>query len=60
MNDLEKIPPEILGLERFFEALSWARMNGLQVEFMESFLLDYGNTRDVLSAIAFANREWDL
>ena len=60
MNTDEKIPPEILGLERFFEALSWARKHQLNYEFMESFLQDYGNTRDILSAIAFANREWDL
>ena len=60
MNDLEKIPPEKLSLERFFEALSWAKQNGLEYEFMESFLVDFASTESVLSAIAFANREWDL
>ena len=55
-----KIPPEKLSLERFFEALSWAKQNGLHYEFMEFFLLDYQRTGSVLSAIAFAEREWDL
>lgn len=60
MNDLEKIPPEKLSLERFFEALRHAASNGLHYEFMEFFLLDYQRTGSILSAIAFANREWDL
>ena len=55
-----KIPPEKLSLERFFEALSWAKQNGLEYEFMESFLVDFASTGSVLSAIAFAEREWDL
>lgn len=41
-------------------ALEHARKNGLAYEFMEFFLIDYKKTSDVASAIAFANREWDL
>ena len=41
-------------------ALEWARKNALAYEFMEFFLIDYKKTGDVASAIAFANREWDL
>jgi hypothetical protein len=47
-------------LKWFFNALSWAKSNGLHYEFMEFFLRDYGNNKDVRTAIAFANDEWDL
>lgn len=60
MENLENFPQENLVLQRFFEALNWANQNGLHYEFMESFLVDFGSTGSVLSAIAFANREWDL
>lgn len=30
------------------------------MEWFGSFLQDYDSTRDVLSAVAFANREWDV
>lgn len=59
-NMPENFPPENLDLKPFFEALSWATLNGLKYEFMESFLVDFGSTRNILSAISFANREWDL
>lgn len=47
-------------LQDFFDALSWAKQNGLHYEFMEFFLRDYGNNKDVSKAIDFANDEWDL
>ena len=56
----ENFPPEISDMKTFFEALNWANRNGLHYEFMEFFLLDYQRTGSVLSAIAFAEREWDL
>lgn len=47
-------------LDDFFDALKWATDNGLQYEFMEFFLRDYGNNKDVIEAIDYANDEWDL
>ena len=47
-------------LSAFFEALTYARLNGLEYEFMECFLASYGNDKCVRGAIWFANREWDL
>lgn len=47
-------------LKSFFGALSWAKANGLHYEFMEFFLRDYGNNKNVATAINFANDEWDL
>lgn len=47
-------------LKKFFSALSWAKANGLHYEFMEFFLRDYGNNKDVKTAIFYANCEWDL
>ena len=47
-------------LSAFFEALEWAKAHGLHFEFMEFFLRDYGNNKNVHEAIDYANCEWDL
>jgi hypothetical protein len=47
-------------LDGFFDALRWAKECGLEYEFMEFFLRDYGNNKDVNAAIFYANCEWDL
>jgi len=47
-------------ITNFFDALEWATKCGLQYEFMEFFLRDYGNNKSVPGAIWYANCEWDL
>jgi hypothetical protein len=47
-------------LSAFFSALEYAKLNGLEYEFMEFFLRDYGNEKCVPGAIWYANCEWDL
>jgi hypothetical protein len=47
-------------LSAFFSALEYAKLNGLEYEFMEFFLRDYGNEKSVPGAIWYANCEWDL
>lgn len=47
-------------LEGFFDALKWAAQCGVHYEFMEFFLRDYGNNKEITAAIDYANREWDL
>ena len=60
-SHFENFPrPENSDLKRFFEALNAARQYGLHYEFMEFFLLDYKHNGDILEAISYANREWDL
>jgi hypothetical protein len=47
-------------LNALFDALRHAKKNGLEYEFMEFFLSDYGNNKSVPGAIWYANCEWDL
>ncbi len=47
-------------ITNFFDALDWATECGLQYEFIEFFLRDYGNNKNVREAIHYANCEWDL
>lgn len=47
-------------ITNFLDALAWAKECGLQYEFMEFFLRDYGNNKNVREAIHYANCEWDL
>lgn len=47
-------------LSAFFSALKWAKVNGLEYEFMEFFLREYGIGKSVPNAIWYANCEWDL
>ena len=47
-------------LSALFSALDWAKLHGLEYEFMEFFLRDYGNNKNVPGAIWYANCEWDL
>jgi hypothetical protein len=47
-------------LSALFSALEYAKLNGLEYEFMEFFLRDYGNNKSVPGAIWYANYEWDL
>lgn len=43
-----------------YNAIGMAIKNGLLMEFLESFSLDYNQTKSIISAVNFANREWDL
>ena len=47
-------------ISTFFESLKWAKTCGLEFEFMEFFLRDYGINKDVIEAVNYANAEWDL
>jgi hypothetical protein len=47
-------------VDAFLKALEWAKECGLQYEFTEFFLDDFSRTKDVYSAIWYANCEWDL
>lgn len=47
-------------LRSVVDALKYAKDNALDVEWLESFLYSYVQDQDAISAIHYANREWDL
>lgn len=47
-------------IDDLLDAINHADENGLIYEFMEFFLRDYGNNKNVHEAIDYANCEWDL
>lgn len=47
-------------VENFIKTFEWAKENGLECEFVESFLQDFESTKSIPSAIWFASCEWDL
>ncbi len=44
----------------FFDALSWAKENGLEYEFFTFFIDNIRHGENIPNAIWQANREWDL
>jgi enoyl-[acyl-carrier-protein] reductase (NADH) len=61
MNDVdEELQKRYAEINRFLEALAWANECGLKMEFMDSFLQDYEQTKSIPSAVWFAECEWDL
>jgi hypothetical protein len=56
-NEFAKQLAEVRG---FLVSLGWAKQQGLEAEFMISFLQDYAITKDIASAVWFADCEWDL
>ena len=51
---------ELKQAKMFFDALSWAKENGLEYEFFIFFLDNIKHGESIPNAIWQANREWDL
>lgn len=47
-------------LKLLSQAIDNAKKCGLELEFLEFFLIDYKNNGDILGAIWYADCEWDL
>lgn len=47
-------------LKLLAQALDNAKKNGLELEFLDFFLVDYKTNGDILGAIWYADCEWDL
>lgn len=47
-------------IEHFLKYLDWAKENGVEIEFMNSFLQDYSYNSNINQAVWFAVCEWDL
>lgn len=44
----------------FLASLAHAKENGLDLEWVSTFLSDFRQTGDIRASIQHANREWDL
>ena len=53
-------PERIEELRRFIGDFSWAMANGMQLEWLDTFLTEFANTEDVKLSCYTASREWDL
>lgn len=47
-------------VEHLLRSLQWAKDNGLELEYLVSFLEDFRSTGSVMEAVWFAECEWDL
>ena len=56
MNDILKK----YEIDYVYESIEDAYKNGMLIEFLDSFVVDYNQTKSIISAVNFANREWDL
>ena len=53
-------PERIEELRRFIGDFSWAVANGMQLEWLDTFLTEFASTEDVKLSCYTASREWDL
>ena len=57
MNDI--LPHDFLVI-KLLSALEHAKHEQVLYEFVDAVLVDYKYSNDIISAIDYANREWDL